>query len=71
MSFSYPYPDGNTFPYPNMNMYKEGCVTCVHADNNPPEDADWWIRCKIGKNSENVYTKCDAYTPVNVYGRGM
>lgn len=67
---------------PDMNAFRDSCGFCVNGDTNPPEDADWWCRCKIGRKpiDNNVYKMCDVYQPrdvrpvdtmpikINVYG---
>ena len=49
--------------YYDGNVFVESCRSCCHADTNPPEDADWWIRCKLNHKprENNFYKTCDKY----------
>lgn len=48
-----------------MNAFQDSCGFCINVDLNPPEDADWWCRCKIGQKPKdnNVFNICDVYQP--------
>jgi len=60
----------NDTSLPDTNLPQDSCGSCINGDTNYPDDADWWIRCKIGQEPKdnNVYKMCDKYQPREIEG---
>ena len=55
------------------NEFRISCMTCKNSNTDYPEDADWWLKCKEGKQPKdnNVYNSCDIWEKHPIFNIAM